>query len=251
MDDFDFEETLTLADSLPDSLPPLAVDIDGTLTDDTRSVDPRVFPILRAWPSPLVIATGKALPYPVALCDFLGIETRVIAENGGVVVTDHDSKVRFLADPDAATAVASAYREQGHSIGWGAANLVNRWRETELAVSRGSPLEPLELLAAEHDLTVVDTGYAYHVHSTDVNKGAALQEIAAEVGIDTADWAFIGDSPNDVPGFERSGWSVTVDNAPADVKPVADHVTSNRYGSGFLEAVAWLSEETSEQESKR
>jgi phosphoglycolate phosphatase (TIGR01487 family) len=246
MDDFDFEATLALADSLPDSLPPLAVDIDGTLTDDTRSVDPRVFPVLRAWPAPLVIATGKALPYPVALCDFLGIETRVIAENGGVVVTDHDSDLQFLADPDAAAAVASEYRERGHSIGWGAADLVNRWRETELAVSRDSPLEPLETLAAEHDLTVVDTGYAYHVHSESVNKGVALDAVAAAVGTEPAEWAFIGDSPNDVPGFDRSGWAVTVDNAPEEVKPAADHVTANRYGRGFLEAVAWLCETATE-----
>lgn len=240
MADLTYDDALALAASLPDSLPPLAVDIDGTLTDDDRAIDPRVFPVLRSWPAPVVIATGKALPYPVGLCEFLGIETRVIAENGGVLVPGRDSDLQFLADPDAADAVARAYQNRGHDLGWGAADLVNRWRETEIAVNRESPLSPLEALTTEYDLTVVDTGYAYHVHDTDVDKGKALAELSEEIGIDTTAWAFVGDSPNDVPGFDRSGTSLTVANAPDSVKDAADHVASRPYGSGFLDAVTWL-----------
>lgn len=238
-----FEQSLQLANSLPDSLPPLTVDIDGTLTDQTRAVDPRVVPALQSWPSTLVIATGKAMPYPVALCEFLGIEPRVIAENGGVVIPSRDSDVVFLADPEAAQAVATAYQERGHSLGWGTANLVNRWRETELAVSRASPLEPLEELADEYGLTVVDTGYAYHVHSSDVDKGVGLERISAELGHETGDFTFVGDSANDIPGFALVKTAVTVDNAPDEVKSRADYVTSQSYGAGFLEAVEWLCNE--------
>ena len=240
----DFEQSLALADSLPDSLPPLAVDIDGTLTDTTRAVDPRVFPVLQAWPATVVIATGKAMPYPVALCEFLGIEKCVIAENGGVVVPGRDAEVRFLADPSATDAVASEYRERGHDIGWGKADLVNRWRETELAVSRESPLDPLEEIAAQYNLTVVDTGYAYHVHSTAVNKGVGLQTMANELGLEPDSFAFVGDSQNDVPGFERAGTAITVANAPDPVKQKADHVTMSSYGDGFLEAIMWLCDES-------
>jgi phosphoglycolate phosphatase (TIGR01487 family) len=243
MEELTFEETLALAASLPQSLPPLAVDIDGTLTDDDRALDARVVPVLRSWPAPVAIATGKALPYPVALCEFLGIDTHVIGENGGVVVPDHDSDLVFLADPNAADAVATAYRDRGYDLGWGAANLVNRWRETELAVSRDSPLAPLEALAQEYGLTVVDTGYAYHVHDTEVDKGVALAELSEHLGIETTAWAFVGDSPNDVPGFEHSGTAITVANAPDRVKDAADHVTTHAYGSGFLEAVTWLCEQ--------
>ncbi|MFC7072997.1 phosphoglycolate phosphatase [Halovenus rubra] len=235
-----YEQSLQLADSLPSSLPPLTVDIDGTLTDDTRAVDPRVFPVLQAWPAPVVIATGKAMPYPVALCEFLGLEVRVIAENGGVVISGRDEEISYPADPNAAQAVATAYRKRGYDIGWGAANLVNRWRETELAVSLDSPLDPLEELAAEHGLTVVDTGYAYHVHATDVDKGVGLRQMATNLGHDPGTFAFIGDSPNDIPGFDVAGRSVTVANSPAVVKQSAEYVTDASYGSGFLEAVKWL-----------
>jgi phosphoglycolate phosphatase (TIGR01487 family) len=236
----DFEQSLQLADSLPASLPPLTVDIDGTLTDDNRAVDPRVFPVLQSWPTTLVVATGKAVPYPVALCEFLGIEPRVIAENGGVVVPGRDEEIIYLADPDAAKAVAREYRSRGHDTGWGKANLVNRWRETELAISLDSPLEPLEELASEYGLTVVDTGYAYHVHSSEVDKGVGLERMATELGHEPGEFAFVGDSPNDIPGFELAGTSVTVENAPPAVKSSADYVTDRSFGAGFLEAVEWL-----------
>lgn len=236
----EYEQSVELAASLPESLPPLTVDIDGTLTDDTRAVDPRVFPVLQSWPDTLVIATGKAMPYPVALCEFLGVEPCVIAENGGVVIPGRDSEILYLADPDAAEAVATAYQERGHELGWEKANLVNRWRETELAISRESPLEPLEELASRYGLTVVDTGYAYHVHSSEVDKGVGIQRMATELGIEADEFVFIGDSPNDTPGFDLVGTAITVGNAPETVQQQADHVTSESYGSGFLEAVEWL-----------
>ncbi len=236
----DFEQSVQLAQSLPASLPPLTVDIDGTLTDETRAVDPRVFPVLQSWPSTLVVATGKAMPYPVALCEFLGLEPRVIAENGGVVIPGRDSEVIFLADPDAAEAVATEYQSRGHHLGWGQANLVNRWRETELAVSRASPLEPLVEIAREYGLTVVDTGYAYHVHSSEVDKGVGLVRMSTELGHEPQEFAFVGDSPNDLPGFELAGVTATVDNGSDEVKSRAEYVASQSYGAGFLEAVEWL-----------
>ena len=238
----DFSDSLALASSLPDSLGPLVADIDGTLTDDDRAVDPRVMPVLRAWPAPVVIATGKALPYPVALCDFLGIEPVVVAENGGVALVGRSGTIEFTGDRKAAAAVAAAYREAGHELGWGAADLVNRWRETEIAVSRDSPLAPLERIAAEHGLEVVDTGYAYHVKSTAQSKGRALEVVAADLGVDLGACVAVGDSTNDVSTFERVGRSVAVANADEDALAAADHVTEASFGEGFLEAVAWLAE---------
>lgn len=236
----DFEASARLAADLPDTLGPLAVDIDGTLTNEERALDPRVLPVLRAWPSTLVIATGKSLPYPVALCEFLGIEPYVVAENGGVVITGRTTDVQLQGDREAAVAVVDEYTSRGYSLGWGEIDLVNRWRETELAVSRESPLEPLEEIAAKHGLTVVDTGYAYHVHSPHVDKGVGLTALAEKSGIDTEEFVFVGDSDNDVPGFRAAGTGIAVANAAADAKEAAEHVTDASYGDGFLEAVEWI-----------
>lgn len=225
--------------SPPADAPPLVVDIDGTLTDQQRGVDPRVFPVLRAWPAPVVIATGKAMPYPVALCEYLAIEVAVIAENGGVVVVGRDT-VRIEGDREGVDAVAADYRAAGYDLGWGAADLVNRWRETELAVSRDSPLEPLEGFAAERGLEVVDTGFAYHVKSPEIDKGVGLEAVAAELDSEPAAFAAIGDSTNDVATFELAGVAIAVANADDAALAAADHVTEAPYGEGFLEAVELL-----------
>ena len=222
--------------SVPDDAPPLAVDIDGTLTDDRRALDPRVIPVLRSWPAPVVVATGKSMPYPVALCEFLAIEHLVVAENGGVVLAGRDT-VRIEGDRTAANAVADAYRTEGHSLGWGGADLVNRWRETEVAVARTQPRDPLDRLAAEHGLVVVDTGYAYHVKSPDIDKGSGLAAVAAELGLVPDEFLAVGDSENDAPTFEVAGRAVAVANADERARASADDVTDAGYADGFLEAV--------------
>jgi hypothetical protein len=228
--------------SAPDAAPPLVVDIDGTLTDDARRLDSRVFPVLRGWPEPVVVATGKAIPYPVALCEFLAIDVAVIAENGGVVLVSATDTLHYEGDPEAARAVADEYRARGYDLGWGAVDLVNRWRETEVAVNRAAPLAPLEAIAAEHGLEVVDTGFAYHVKSTAMSKGTALERVAAELDLSTGAFAAVGDSMNDAPAFERAGVAVAVANADDSAKRAADHVTAATYADGFLEAVEWLGE---------
>jgi len=112
---------------------PLALDIDGTLTTPSGRIDPRVFELLPAWDAPVVFATGKAFPYPVALAHFLGRKEHVVAENGGVVHVDEETTV--LGDPGAALAAVEAFRERGGDLGWGPNDTVNRWRETEIAAS--------------------------------------------------------------------------------------------------------------------
>jgi len=217
--------------------PPLAVDIDGTLTDGQGSIDHRTLPVLREWPAPVVVATGKSLPYPIALCQFAGIEGRVIAENGGVVAVAETDTLRFEGDREAAAAVVDAYVDAGYSLGWSEVAFVNRWRETEIAAAREQPLAPLESIAAEHGLEVVDTGYAYHVKSPDVNKGRGLEVVADELDIDPASFLAVGDSENDVSTFAIAGESVAVANADDAALAAADWVTDSSYADGFLEAI--------------
>ena len=220
--------------------PPLAVDIDGTLTGPNRGLDPQVIPALREWDAPLVFATGKSFAYPVALCEFLALSPAVIAENGGVVYVEATDEITYAGDPEAVAAVAEAYRDVGHDLGWGAVDFVNRWRETELAVSRESPLGPLETIAADHGLEVVDTGFAYHVKPPDVSKGQGLELVADELDLDPAAFVAIGDSENDVSTFEVAGRAIAVANADDAARAAADEVTDGSYGDGFLEAVEGL-----------
>ncbi|WP_181685961.1 phosphoglycolate phosphatase [Halorhabdus salina] len=216
---------------------PLVTDIDGTLTNDEMILDPRVGTALRAWNGPVVLATGKVLPFPIALCNYLGLQRNVIAENGGVSFVESDDEVRLHGDRKAAQKVADAYVEAGYDLGWGTADLVNRWRETEIALAHDVPVEPLEAIAAEYGLEVVDTQYAYHVKAPDMSKGNALQSIAPRLGSDTDDFVAIGDSQNDVSTFERAGTAIAVANADEAAIEAADHVTDAAFADGFLDAL--------------
>ena len=216
--------------------PPLAVDIDGTLTGPSRAIDPRVMGVLQEWDDHVVVATGKAFPYPVALCEFLGIPITVIAENGGVVAVAGEEIV-FTGDPDSAWAVAEAYESAGFGLGWDEPDFVNRWRETEIAVALDQPLDPLERIAADHGLEVVDTGFAYHVKTPDVDKGKGLAAVADTLDRDPAEFVAVGDSENDVATFETAGRSFAVANADDSALAAADEVTDASYADGFLEAV--------------
>jgi phosphoglycolate phosphatase (TIGR01487 family) len=215
--------------------PPLAVDIDGTLSREDRSIDSRVMDVLRGWDAPVVVATGKALPYPVALCQFVGVEECVVAENGGVAYVDDE--LLYFGDSRAADQVAEAFEAEGYDLGWGDADLTNRWRETELAVRRDKPLDVLSEIAERHGLHVVDTGFAYHVKSEGMSKGDALPAVAERLEVDVADFAAVGDSPNDVELFEVAGESYAVANAEDVAKRAADEVVDGSYADGFLDAV--------------
>ena len=217
--------------------PPLAVDIDGTLTGPDRGLDPRVLPALREWDAPVVLATGKALPYPVGLCEFLAMPTNVIAENGGVVAVSGRDDLVFDGDRAAADRVVADYGEAGYDLGWEGIDFVNRWRETEVAVSLDAPLEPLERIAADHGLEVVDTGFAYHVKSPDVDKGTGLRTAADGLGLEPSDFAAVGDSENDAETFDVAGASYAVANADATARAAADVVLEQSYGDGFLAAL--------------
>lgn len=222
---------------MTDSVPPLVTDIDGTLTDDDLILDSRVGSVLRDWDAPVVVATGKALPFPLALCQFLGLQPNVIAENGGISYVEGADSLIILGDSEQPQAVAEQYREAGHELGWEGVDFPNRYRETEVIVAREEPLDPLREIADTHDVDVVDTQYAYHVKSASVNKGRALEAVAREMETDPADFVAIGDSTNDVETFQRCGRSFAVANADEEAKSAADHVTEGSFGDGFLEAL--------------
>jgi phosphoglycolate phosphatase (TIGR01487 family) len=219
---------------------PLAADIDGTLTRSDKSIDPRIFDALREWDAPVVIATGKSFPYPVGLCEFLGIPLNVIAENGGAVYIEAADEVVYNGDPVGAKAVATDYVEAGYSLGWGNVDMVNRWRETEVAVARDQPLEPLERIAADHGMDVVDTGYAYHVKAPDVDKATGLETTARLLDLDTEEFAAVGDSENDAEMFGVTGRPFAVANADETAKAAADETTDASFADGFLGALGQL-----------
>jgi phosphoglycolate phosphatase (TIGR01487 family) len=225
-------------------VPPLALDIDGTLTTPSGRIDPRVFGLLPDWDAPVVFATGKAFPYPVALAHFLGRPETVIAENGGVAHVDGETAV--LGDPAVPRAVVEAFEARGGAVGWGADDTVNRWRETEVALSLDADEDLLREVAAtaDGDVTVVDTGYAYHVKSPAVSKGKALERVAEALDVAPGAFVAVGDSENDASTFRVAGESYAVANADATAREAADVVLDEAYMDGTASVLADLRERT-------
>jgi phosphoglycolate phosphatase (TIGR01487 family) len=216
-------------------VPPLALDIDGTLTTSGGPVDPRAFEVLPAWDAPVVLATGKAFPYPVALAHYLGLEETVIAENGGVVLVDDD--VTYAGDAEAVAAARRAFEERGGELGWGVADTANRWRETEVAVSLDADEALLRDVAAEYGLEVVDTGYAYHLKPAGTSKGEGLCRVAEGLGREPSEFVAVGDSENDVSTFAVAGRSFAVANADDAATAAADEALDAGYMDGTLAAL--------------
>ena len=205
------------------------------MTRPDGGVDPRLFEAVREWGGPVVLATGKSFPYPVALCEFVGIPERIIAEHGGVVLVD--DAVSVEGDSDAAREVAATLEDDGYPGGWPEPDTHNWWRETELSVTRTVPREYLECVAAEYDQCVVDTGYAYHVKSPDVTKATGLDRAADLLDRRPSEFVAVGDSANDAPLFDAVDRGYAVANADETARRHADVVTDGAYADGVLEAL--------------
>lgn len=79
--------------------------------------------------------------------------------------------------------------------------------------------------------------YYLDVTHPDANKGEVISVLSELLAIPTEDIATIGDMPNDVLMFERSGTSIAMANASADVQRAATFVTSSNTEEGFALAM--------------
>ena len=79
--------------------------------------------------------------------------------------------------------------------------------------------------------------YYLDVTHPEANKGAVVDALVKHLGIPAAEIATIGDQPNDVLMFVRSGFSIAMGNASDEVKAQASAVTDGYNDEGFAKAV--------------
>jgi Cof subfamily protein (haloacid dehalogenase superfamily) len=79
--------------------------------------------------------------------------------------------------------------------------------------------------------------YYLDVTHPKANKGEVVSVLSELLAIPTEHIATIGDMPNDVLMFERSGTSIAMANARADVQRAATFVTSSNTEEGFAQAM--------------
>ena len=92
---------------------------------------------------------------------------------------------------------------------------------------------------ALHGLASANRSQPYYldITSTEANKGEVVTYLSSRLHIPTCEIATFGDSPNDIPMFKRSGFSIAMGNASDQVKAQANAVTGPNDGNGFARAV--------------
>lgn len=216
----------------------IAVDIDGTLTDERKRLNLDAVEALRALEGhgiPVVLATGNVRPVTYGLWRFLGLTAPFCCENGGVLWSPGDTGPVLRATKDDAHAAAQWLAERLPGLNPdGIAS--NRWRESEWCLHPGEDLEAIRLSLSESpwsNLSVIRTGFAIHLMDPILSKGAGLEALAQEHGWSLDGLLAVGDAPNDLSMFEVARWSVAVGGAFPEVAAAASVVSPHLHGDTF------------------
>jgi Cof subfamily protein (haloacid dehalogenase superfamily) len=79
--------------------------------------------------------------------------------------------------------------------------------------------------------------YYLDVTHPEANKGTVVTTLSTALSVPLAEIATIGDMPNDVLMFRKSGLSIAMGNASAEVQKQADEVTDSYADEGFAKAM--------------
>ena len=79
--------------------------------------------------------------------------------------------------------------------------------------------------------------YYLDITNKDANKGAVVDYLSRHLDVPTEQIATIGDQPNDVLMFKRSGFSIAMGNASDEVQAQAAAVTDSYNDEGFAKAM--------------
>jgi phosphoglycolate phosphatase len=221
------------------SIRAVVTDVDGTLTDARRRLDPSAIAIVRRLESagtPVLLATGNVLPIALALHRSLGLSGPIVAENGGLLYQRRDGREVVTRMCDRRPALA-AFRRVA-AAGLPVRRLfTDRWRETEVALEPTVAVSRIRPLLRGTGVTVESTGYAMHLMADGGGKLPTLAKALAPLGLTLGDCLAAGDGDNDVPMLRAARYSVSFANGSPRARAAADYVSRLGYAGGFVEAL--------------
>jgi hypothetical protein len=213
----------------------VAIDIDGTLTDEKRRLNLEAVALLRELERrgvAVILATGNILCVTETVQTFIGTTGAIIAENGGVVKDSALGVEHYLGD------VVEVRRAFNYLVARREVKPVpySELRKTEVAIIReGVTVEEVRTLLSDFNVEVVDTKFAIHIKSPEVSKGRALEEVARLRSLAMGEVVAIGDSENDRDMLAKAGYAIAV--GEPSLSDVANLVTKQRFGRGAVEAL--------------
>lgn len=218
----------------------VVTDVDGTLTDASRRLDPKALELVRRVEDsgiPVLLATGNVLPVALALYRSLGLTGPIVAENGGMLYWRTDEgkdRVERLADPGIARSAFRTLRASGLPV---RRLFTDRWRESEVALEADVPIARIRRALRGGGVDVESTGYAIHLLEHGAGKLPALRRALGLVGLRCEDCVILGDGDNDARMLRAAGFGVSFASASARARRAARYVTSASYSSGFVEGL--------------
>jgi phosphoglycolate phosphatase (TIGR01487 family) len=215
----------------------VVVDIDGTLTDDSRRMSLVAIAALRRVNDSgvhVMLASGNVLPIAYAISTYMGFCGPIIAENGGIVC--HKQQVWVLGRPENPQR-AYEYLRTKMSVD---RLFTDRWRETEVGLKRDADLEEVRRILKGMDVDVQTTGWAVHIMDRGMDKFLGVKRACEILGVGLEHVAAIGDSENDEKMLGGCGWGVAIGNASERSKIAAKKVVKGHNGEGVVEALDWL-----------
>jgi HAD superfamily hydrolase (TIGR01484 family) len=222
----------------PPAVSAVLADVDGTLVTSAKALTPRAVAAARRLHElgvAFAITSGRPPRGMAMLVEPLAMRAPMAAFNGGVVVAPDLSVLEERTIPDdVAPAVVEVIRDHG----------LDAWiyRSTSWYVTdeRGPHVDREAALRERFGAHVsAARSQPYYVDVTHpmANKGVVVERLATSLGVPLADVATLGDQPNDVLMFERSGLSIAMGNASADVQQRATYVTASNDDDGFALAI--------------
>ena len=224
----------------------LAVDIDGTITlNGWGSIHLGALKKLRHLKDDghkIILVTGRSSVEGYLLSIFGGLTHMAVGENGGCITYGDIMNHKIIGN-------------KGECI-QALAFLQNRIdgkikekpvfpRMTEVVLERTFDISKAQKILDEEGLDVglFDSGYAFHINSRGIDKGAGFLEALNMLECDVSDAIAIGDSETDVPLFNLNPNNIAVNNSIDDLKKIARIVTTKESGEGVLEGLDMISSE--------
>ncbi len=249
-----------------------ALDVDGTLVDETNALSPAVRDAVLALADAgvaIVVATGRAMPGTMEVVDRLGLQDgTAVTSNGAIVISYHPVEVLHSVTFDASEAVRRVLERIPDALvaveEIGVGYRVNQpFPEGEVSGQItvehvdslvAEPVTRVVIRAPEHDakefaevvegLGLTETNYYIGFTSwldlapQGVSKASGLELVCAKLDVAQADVLAVGDGFNDVEMLQWAGRGVAMGQAPEHVQAAADAVTGTVADDGLADELA-------------
>ncbi|MFX0069022.1 MAG: phosphoglycolate phosphatase [Candidatus Hodarchaeota archaeon] len=221
----------------------VATDIDGTITHANKLLSFEAINEIRQLEErgiPVILVTGHMFCTAGTLSEYIGTSGPLVCENGSVVASERWKTPIVLGSrrkTDKALAVLRS--ELGELV---KVKPHINYRLVDISLQRTFDVVKGNLILKKYNLGVylMDSNYAIHITDDNVNKANGLRKAAEMINTRLNEIVGIGDGNNDISMIQETGYGIALNNAPEELKRVADYVTRSSYGKGFVEAIDHL-----------